>query len=93
MRLRIMNDPVDTEPIDFSTVTGSILITATDLSDGRIKIWRGSIESQNATLLTVIYTWKADASDVPKQTRFELMAEYTTPGGKRRAGPMILQVT
>jgi hypothetical protein len=93
LRLKIANDPGDTEPINFAQVTGPVHITATDLSDGRSKLWKGSIAAQTSTLLTVVYACKAAGSDIPKQARFELMAEYNTPGGKRRAGPMILQVT
>lgn len=93
LRLTIRNSEDDTEPLNLSTVTGAVPITATP-STGSSKTWNAAIESQSASVLVVVYTWAANGSDIPKAgVRYELMVDMTTPGGVRRAGPMFLQVT
>lgn len=93
LRLKIRNAADSTEPLDLSSVSGQVPITATSEDGKTTKTWSAAIENQSATLLTILYTWASGGGDVPRRARYELMVAMTTPAGERRAGPMILQVT
>lgn len=89
LRVTIENAALEPNPLDLTTVT-ACAITATR-PDGRRETWSTLITTQVADQLIVERVWLLN--DVFLAGRYHLDINLTIPGGVRRAGPTVLDVT
>lgn len=88
LRIRVANPSGASEPLDLTTVT-AVTCTVRHPVHGT-QTWAFEILTAETDLLLLEHVWALGEATYAGQYRLDF--ELTVPGGKRRAGPVLLPV-